>query len=714
MNLAKTIIALLFTLIVSASIPSPLSAAAATRPKPVTLGGFSLSPTIGWYIFKESEHRDSTPLYGLKIGYDKIATSIADNLGVEGSVNYFSTSSKAPAGDSSGYLLRLDALYPFVVAERWMPFLAVGGGGIFIDTGPRSESNFLFNYGAGLKYFMEDYLALRFDARHLIVYDDFSTRSNFEFGVGISYYFGKERKKKAVPPPAKPVSAIPALEDIDTTAGKKVAGESLPAAKYGKTDVLSVPLLALTPLLALESSARLPFQAEAPMESVGVKYMAREASPAEVQAVPAPAGEMPPIGVAPEKTPPSVAAIPAPVMTGEGKPVPVPTLPMAEGIAQSSPDGTEEPLPGAVEMIVIRKLPVKFDPDSTYIRPDFYAELVKLADIMKSSDSISARIEGQPDSMGDVKQNIRLTERRVERVRDSQINLGVNPDRISTEVHEPSRPIADSAPNQVVISLALTEGAQAVPAPAAAGAIPAPARVEKAPLKPGPASTPAGDKKPLPAAVPGVVPVPPAPAAAGAIPAPARVETAPLKPGPAPTTAGEKKPLPAAAPGAAPAPTATAPSPVTAGERPKPAPALPVTAPTAQPAPVVVEVPARQVVGKKVVRKLTVEFDVDSSYIKQRYYNKLSKIADIMKSSANSSARIAGHTDSSGRFSYNVKLSKQRAQSVRSSLIKLGVAPDRISTVGYGPSRPIADNATVEGKRRNRRAVTFVTLEIFE
>jgi outer membrane protein OmpA-like peptidoglycan-associated protein len=431
---------------------------------------------------------------------------------------------------------------------------------------------------------------------------------------------------------------------------------------------------------------------------------------------------------------------------------------MAEGIAQSSPDGTEEPLPGAVEMIVIRKLPVKFDPDSTYIRPDFYAELVKLADIMKSSDSISARIEGQPDSMGDVKQNIRLTERRVERVRDSQINLGVNPDRISTEVHEPSRPIADSAPNQVVISLALTEGAQAVPAPAAAGAIPAPARVEKAPLKPGPASTPAGEKKPLPAAVPGVVPVPPAPparvetvpsvrgeavpapAAAGAIPVPARDEKAPLKPGPASTPAGDKKPLPAAVPGVVPvppapaaagaipaparvetaplkpgpAPTATAPSPVTAGERPKPAPALPVTAPTAQPAPVVVEVPARQVVGKKVVRKLTVEFDVDSSYVKPKYYNKLSKIADIMKSSANSSARIAGHTDSSGRFSYNVKLSKQRAQSVRSSLIKLGVAPDRISTVGYGPSRPIADNATVEGKRRNRRAVTFVTLEIFE
>ena len=89
-------------------------------------------------------------------------------------------------------------------------------------------------------------------------------------------------------------------------------------------------------------------------------------------------------------------------------------------------------------------------------------------------------------------------------------------------------------------------------------------------------------------------------------------------------------------------------------------------------------------------------------------------MADLMKSSANASASIEGHADSTGKLSYNVKLSKQRAQSVRSSLIKLGVAPDRITSVGYGPSRPIADNATVEGRRRNRRAVTFVTLVIYE
>ena len=138
------------------------------------------------------------------------------------------------------------------------------------------------------------------------------------------------------------------------------------------------------------------------------------------------------------------------------------------------------------------------------------------------------------------------------------------------------------------------------------------------------------------------------------------------------------------------------------------------TAAKTQPAPAKVEKPERQAVGKKVVRKLAIEFNINSSYVKPKYYNRLSKLADIMKGSANESARIEGHADSTGRFSYNIKLSKQRAQSVRSSLIKLGVAPDRITTVGYGPTRPIADNATVEGRRRNRRAVTLVTLIITE
>ena len=121
----------------------------------------------------------------------------------------------------------------------------------------------------------------------------------------------------------------------------------------------------------------------------------------------------------------------------------------------------------------------------------------------------------------------------------------------------------------------------------------------------------------------------------------------------------------------------------------------------------------RRAVGQRVVRELAIEFDSDSSYVKPEYYKKLREIAGVMKSSADSSARIEGHTDLTGKLSYNIKLSKQRAQSVRSSLIKLGVESWRISTVGHGPARPIADNATIKGKQKNRRAVTLVTLIVY-
>lgn len=201
----KKIWVLIFTLIVSASFPSPGLAIdkPKSKPTPMDLGGFSLTPTIGGYFFTGSEKRDATQMYGLKVGYDNIGKSFTDSLGVEVSLNYFNTKSKTEASDASGYLLRLEAIYPVITGTKWVPFLAVGGGGIVIDTVSNTEKDPLFNYGVGVKYFMEDYLAVRADARHLLVYNNVSTRNNFEVGIGVSYYFGKERKKKTEPPAAK-------------------------------------------------------------------------------------------------------------------------------------------------------------------------------------------------------------------------------------------------------------------------------------------------------------------------------------------------------------------------------------------------------------------------------------------------------------------------------------------------------------------------------
>ena len=64
---------------------------------------------------------------------------------------------------------------------------------------------------------------------------------------------------------------------------------------------------------------------------------------------------------------------------------------------------------------------------------------------------------------------------------------------------------------------------------------------------------------------------------------------------------------------------------------------------------------------------------------------------------------IQGHTDAIGPEDYNQKLSEQRAQAVYEYFISKGVSPERMQTVGYGESRPVADNSSAQGRALNRR-----------
>ena len=69
---------------------------------------------------------------------------------------------------------------------------------------------------------------------------------------------------------------------------------------------------------------------------------------------------------------------------------------------------------------------------------------------------------------------------------------------------------------------------------------------------------------------------------------------------------------------------------------------------------------------------------------------------------------VEGHTDSQGAAAFNQELSQERAQSVRDYLVSRGIAGDRITAEGFGPSRSIADNATPEGRANNRRVEIVV------
>lgn len=81
----------------------------------------------------------------------------------------------------------------------------------------------------------------------------------------------------------------------------------------------------------------------------------------------------------------------------------------------------------------------------------------------------------------------------------------------------------------------------------------------------------------------------------------------------------------------------------------------------------------------------------------------LRETATALMQNPGARVEIAGHTDSTGSRSVNLRLSRDRARSVRAFLVAAGVPADRLTTAGYGPDEPIATNATAEGRAANRR-----------
>jgi OOP family OmpA-OmpF porin len=138
---------------------------------------------------------------------------------------------------------------------------------------------------------------------------------------------------------------------------------------------------------------------------------------------------------------------------------------------------------------------------------------------------------------------------------------------------------------------------------------------------------------------------------------------------------------------------------------PAPAPA-PVIAEPAKPAPA----PAPEPETRSITVKLHVEFETDKAVVRAIYGDELNAVANAMKAHEDITLVLEGHTDSTASESYNQSLSERRAQAVKAKIVEdYGIDASRISAVGYGESRPVADNATAEGRARNRRVIGEMT-----
>ncbi len=113
--------------------------------------------------------------------------------------------------------------------------------------------------------------------------------------------------------------------------------------------------------------------------------------------------------------------------------------------------------------------------------------------------------------------------------------------------------------------------------------------------------------------------------------------------------------------------------------------------------------------GAKVVLN-NIFFEIGKAALSPQSRVELEKAIDLMKVNPSMKIEVGGHTDNVGDDAFNMKLSHDRAKSVREYLVNGGIAPDRLQAKGYGELNPIATNDTDDGRKSNRRT-EFVILE---
>jgi len=139
---------------------------------------------------------------------------------------------------------------------------------------------------------------------------------------------------------------------------------------------------------------------------------------------------------------------------------------------------------------------------------------------------------------------------------------------------------------------------------------------------------------------------------------------------------------------------------------PLPLPAAPAAPPVPAPEPKRVEVLQQQIAIHE-----QIQFETNQAAIKPESHSLLDEIVKVVRETPQiKSLSIEGHTDSTGNAAHNQQLSEQRAAAVHDYLLQHGISTERLSSKGWGQTRPIADNASPAGREQNRR-VEFVILD---
>jgi OOP family OmpA-OmpF porin len=188
-----------------------LSSVVSAQVRPST---FSVTPYFGGYLFDKDQKLRNSPVGGINLGYN-----FTKYFGVEASGEYIDTKydlTTSHHSQSTGVgNYRLDGIFNLIPDSRLVPFVFAGFGGQSIDY-PKNvpdRTAAAVDYGAGLKFFFTNWLALRADVRQIYIFDD--NRKDIEYTLGFSFYFGgsKPAPFSRTEPIAEPAPAAPMAKE---------------------------------------------------------------------------------------------------------------------------------------------------------------------------------------------------------------------------------------------------------------------------------------------------------------------------------------------------------------------------------------------------------------------------------------------------------------------------------------------------------------------
>lgn len=428
---------------------------------------FVISPFVGGYTFDGKQHLETWPVYGIRGGYN-----FTDHVGAEAVFDYVSTESTRAAGDADVYNYRLEALYHFFPEARLVPYLAAGYGAITVDQDQKKTTRGAFNYGAGLKYFLTDTLALRGDVRHLVMNKE-RTLHNLEYTVGAALYFGgAQPAPKAVAPEPAPTPK-PVVQPPPTAPAPAAPTATLSAAPGTITPGQAVTL-SWSSQHATSCTIQPDGETVAPQGSKTVTPAAATAYTLTCTGDGGTATSAANVAVNQPAAPTATLSIaPTTVTKGESAKLSwtsqnATNCDIQPGVGAVQPQGSTSVTPAAPTTYTLNctgaggkasstanvalseklciTLKVQFDTDKAVIKPKYHNDIKQVGDFLNKYPNATGVIEGHTDNQGGAEYNLKLSQKRADAVRAYIIDkFGIAGDRLTAKGYGLTKPVADNA-----------------------------------------------------------------------------------------------------------------------------------------------------------------------------------------------------------------------------------------------------------------------------